>query len=58
MAHFKRKRPKEHTIRYCGYRHCKQDKVKFKGNGRYRYLPMFWKKLGGIHPWRYYGRVT
>jgi hypothetical protein len=53
MANFKRKRPKEYTIHICGYRHCSQDKGKFRGNGRDRYLTGYWKKLGGRHAWRY-----
>lgn len=57
MANFKRKRPKEYTIHYCGYRNCKQDQVKFKGNGRDRYLVQMYKKMplgDKQHAWRYY----
>jgi len=53
MANYKRKRPKEYTNRYCGYRSCKQDKTRYHGNGRNRYLSSLWKKLGGRKAWRY-----
>jgi hypothetical protein len=53
MANFKRKRTKEYTYHYCGYRHCIHDQGKMHGNGRDRYLPMYWKHFVGSRPWRY-----
>ena len=54
MANFKRKRTKHITESQCGHKHCKYDLVHTPTeNGRNRYLPMYWKKLGGQRPWRY-----
>jgi len=53
---YKRHRPKEYTIRDCGYRSCKQDKGKLKNpNGKDRYLFKQWMQVPfeGKNPWRY-----
>ena len=54
MANYKRKRVKRMSLRYCGYRSCKQDQGhEITTNGRERYLPTYWKKFDGSRPWRY-----
>jgi len=53
MANFKRKHPKHRILRDCNA-HCKYDGSHYTSiNGRERYLPMYWKKVGGRHAWRY-----
>lgn len=53
MANYKRKRPHRQVLRDCN-KGCKYDGSRYGPiNGRERYLPNDWKKLGGRKAWRY-----
>lgn len=56
MANYKRKKPKLYRISSCGYKACKYDAYRGRGNNRERFVSTYWRdtKLGDqAHPWRY-----